>query len=207
MCYTLRDSQLAFGINLISSCLLYYKAYKEGKSQLKVLSLLFMFIGVMQFWDILFWTYPPDTLVNLYATKLAMIWNNLEPIVMALLIYFFLPPIDVSTKIIVGLYAVVVFCHMIYIWNSITSTEVCCDGNSLLWKWNYSTYSVHVYAYFLFTLLFLCYQYLTGTIRIVMIGFVLATYTFSLYKHEIRKNTGRFWCYFAAFGPILFMFL
>ena len=74
MCYDVKTSVIALMTNIISCILLFYYA---NNNQLKVLSLFFLFVGVMQFWDIIFWTYKPDTIINKVSTKLAMIWNQL----------------------------------------------------------------------------------------------------------------------------------
>lgn len=54
MCYTLRTSIMAFIINIISCIFLYLYSIKKNNVQLKIISLFFLYVGVMQYWDIIF---------------------------------------------------------------------------------------------------------------------------------------------------------
>lgn len=111
--------------------------------------------------------------------------------------------------------------YTLYNWNKVIKTSVYkrdnkdCNGtnnckerdtkNSLFWEWNYMEGSVPFYTFFLITLLVLSYQNFSGWIRNLSLFYILFTFFFSLYKYKIDKGVGRFWCYFAAYGPIFYL--
>lgn len=79
--------------------------------------------------------------------------------------------------------------------------------NSLFWEWNYMEGSMPFYTIFLITLLVLSYQNFSGWVRNLSLFYILFTFFFSLYKYKIDKGVGRFWCYFAAYGPIFYLLI
>lgn len=208
MCYTLKTSIFTFIINIIFCISLYL--YAKNNQQLKVVSLFFLYVGVMQFWDMIFWIYKPDTKINKYATKMAMLWNHFEPIVLYLLIVFIMKKNDAISTTTFITYSILMLIYSIANWNKIQSTGVYYRNeikNSLFWEWNYMPGSIYFYSIFLLTLLILTYKNMTGWIRDISLFFIVFTFFFSLYKYQIDKSVGRFWCYFAAYGPIFFIFL
>jgi hypothetical protein len=190
------------------------KLNESNKIQLKVISLFLLYVGVMQFWDILFWTNDETTNINKYATKMAMIWNNFEPIILFLLILYYNNYVGFLSISTIILYSILMILYTIYNWNKVTKTgkyyrkeknkEV---KNSLFWEWNYMEWSYPFYTFFLITLVFLSYENFCGPVRVLSLSFILFTFFFSLYKYKIDKSVGRFWCYFAAYGPIFFLLL
>ena len=91
MCYSLEVSRNSFLINVIS-CFMLFNFSKNNNA--KILSLFFLFIGFMQLFDWIFWN-NQDTfnekkmIVNKIFTKIAMIFNHLQPIVLALLLMYY----------------------------------------------------------------------------------------------------------------------
>ena len=206
MCYTIKSSIHAFVVNIVFCIILYMYANNKdnNKNSLKILAFFFLYVGVMQFWDILFWSYEEKHPYNSYATKMAMVWNHFEPIVLYLLILFITKKTDTISTITIVFYTL---CMMLYTschWKQVKTTGLNDTGNSLYWKWNYMDGSVSFYALFLATLLLIIYRNFTGWIRNVSFALTLITFTFSAYKYQIDKSVGRFWCYFAAYLPILF---
>jgi hypothetical protein len=182
--------------------------HKDGNisKQLKVCALFFGFVGVMQLWDVIFWTYDGTTKINKYSTKIAMIWNHLEPIVLGFLIYFFIGKLTIPSVIVLTIYVVASIFYTINTWKTLRVTEVTNDtSGSLYWEWNYSKGSVLFYGLFLSTLLILSDQNFTGWVRLMCISLTLITFLFSFYKYSLNFSVGRFWCYFAALSPIFFL--
>ena len=216
MCYTLNTSINTFIINIVFCFILYAYANTNknintvNSIQLKIISLFFLYVGVMQFWDILFWINDENTQTNKYSTKMAMLWNHFEPIILFFLILFYMnkSPISLTSLITIIIYSILMVIYTVYNWNKVKKTSVIRETkNSLFWEWNYMEGSVPFYTIFLITLLVLSFQNFSGWIRNLSLFFILFTFFFSLYKYKIDKGVGRFWCYFAAYGPIFYLLL
>ena len=202
MCYDIQTSLFALFINIISCFTLFL--YTPNK-QLKAISLFFLFVGFMQFWDSVFWTYDASTLINKYSTKMAMIWNHMEPIILALLICYYINPLTLPSKIILLIYTISIIIYSLNGWNKLKGTEATKDTcGSLYWEWNYMPGTVFVYTIFLICLIVLSLQF-KDWIKWLTIFIIIFTFFFSFYKYNINSSVGRFWCYFAAFSPILFL--
>ena len=79
------------------------------------------------------------------------------------------------------------------------------SGDSLDWQWNYFKFYELFYTLFLATLFFLFYFEFDGWIRNVSIFLTIASFFFSMYKYGINASVGRFWCYIAAFFPVIYL--
>lgn len=209
MCYTLEKSRNAFIVSCISSILLFIIAAKKGDSQLKSIALIFFFIGFMQLWDWFFWRYPKSSDENKLATKVAVIWNHLEPLVLAAVIYFVLKKdLKPVSKITIVAYTILILWYTLSNWSKLEGTfKSDKSGDSLDWRWNHFEYAGPIYALFLFALNILFYEHFTGWIKWFSIFIVTATFFFSYFKYQIKNSTGRFWCYFAAFAPVLYIII
>lgn len=204
MCFDRKTSIIALLINIISSLVLYFSTTNV---QLKVIALFFLFVGGMQFWDSIFWTFDESTTINKCSTKAAMVWNHLEPIVLALLIVVVMgESLQTRSKVILLLYTVVIFIYSGYAWSRLrgtTKTEESQD--SLDWRWNHMEHASLVYSLFLLCLVVLFYDHFTGWVKWFSIFLTVASFAFSMYKYSIKASVGRFWCYQAAFAPLLFL--
>jgi hypothetical protein len=211
MCYDIQTSLIALVVNIVTSIVLFIVAKNKERdtnvsNQLKAIALFFLFVGFMQFWDILFWSYDATTKVNMYATKMAMIWNHLEPIVLALLIYLFIGKLTLPSMIMLVVYTVAIVAYSVNGWSKLRGTESTKDTcGSLYWQWNNMKGNTFVYGLFLICLLFLAQKQFTGWVRCLFMVIITSTFFFSLYKYSINASVGRFWCYFAAFCPIFFL--
>jgi hypothetical protein len=211
MCYDIKVSlsALIIIINIVSCIILFIVANKhKDAKQLKVCALFFGFVGIMQLWDSIFWTYDGTTKINKYSTKIAMIWNHLEPIVLGILIYFFIGKLTIPSMIILTIYVFASIFYTINAWKNIGVTEVTNETcGSLYWQWNYSKGHTLFYGLFLCTLLVLSQQNFNGWVRFMSVSIILITFFFSFYKYSINASVGRFWCYFAALSPIFFLIM
>jgi hypothetical protein len=213
MCYTPSTSINAFFIGLISSFLLYFKSYNSsgpGPSsnpsylEYKVLALFFGFVSFMQLFDYIFWTnYQNST--NILFTKIATIFNHLQPIVLAFILYKTIGLKSAGLNL-TYIYSIVILLYTINIWKSLKYTEVTPESApSLDWKWNRGNQADIVYILFLLTLIVLLWSNLQNTGKIAAI-ITLLSFLFFYFKYQIQLSTGRFWCYFAAFAPLIFLF-
>lgn len=200
MCYTYQTIVWAFSIGLVASFLLYLQQSREKKA----LGFFFAFVILMQAFDAIFWKYPQGH-VNRMATKIAMVFNHLQPIVLAFAIMLYQNRLTAFSKYMVVCYSVMVFVYTITMWKAVDETRVTSkSAPSLYWEWNHGKGATVVYAFFLATLLVLMVQNLP-TCGIVAALLTALSFFFSFFKYRIKDSTGRFWCYFAAFAPIVML--
>ncbi len=209
MCYTSSTSIKAFIIGVVSSLLLITLDFKnkniDTNKSYKIIGYFFLFVTLMQLYDAIFWNHPPPSNTNKITTKLAMITNHLQPIVLGLLIYYFNRNMEETSKIALIVYTICITLYTINAWNKVEYTTVSNRSNpSLDWEWNRQDLASFVYFIFLVTLIILFYQNVkVGGILAAIL--TLISFLFSLYKYQIKAASGRFWCYFAAFAPVIFL--
>jgi hypothetical protein len=211
MCYTAEASVYSFIVGITVSSYL----YTQPSSDLKIIGGFFFFVTFMQLFDYVFWrTQPPwntetkDT--NRLFTKIACIANNIQPLVLAYLIYKYKGSVSgalgpVKGENIVYLYGLVMVLFMMSNWKSLDTTTVGKD-RSLYWSWNHWEYSEPFYILFLITLLYLSYYNLSGPYNNVLPFIILFSFIVTYFKYGVEVY-GRFWCYFAPFIPIVFLFI
>ena len=215
MCYTSSTSIKAFIIGVVSSLLLvslssFSSTLSSSESRsYKIIGYFFLFVTLMQLYDAIFWKYPPinksNTSINTITTKLAMITNHLQPIILGLLIYYFNGKLTSVSKYILLFYTICITIYTINLWNKVNTTTVTNRSTpSLDWEWNRQSYASFVYFVFLITLTVLFFQNVKTGGKLAAF-LTVASFLFSLYKYQIKAATGRFWCYFAAFAPVIFL--
>jgi hypothetical protein len=170
----------------------------------------------MQLFDLIFWRNqnmqdPNESLINYTVTKIAMLANHLQPIVLALLIYIYTGSLGNLSQITLLVYTIVIIYYSIFIWNKITYTleekiKENDSRSSLRWEWNLQKNNVVVYFLFLITLSILAYENFDYPIDIILLCTNLITFLLSAYYFKSRF-VGRFWCKLASFIPIMFIFI
>ena len=205
MCYSAQNSIQAFALNAVTSTLLFFYAQNP---ELKVIALTLLFVGFMQLFDWTFWTYPPPSLENRVATKLAIIFNHLQPLVFALLVWVYLyypKALPKKSQWLVVFYIAVAFIYTAYVWGKIEYTDNNPNSSGLLWKWNHQPGSYVMYIVFFIVLSLLILHNLTGYRRVMFLVLFTGTYIFSAIKHWVPDDVGRMWCYAINIAPAVFL--
>ncbi len=203
MCYTASASAYSFIVGIAVSSYL----YNQPSPDLKIIGGIFFLVSFMQLFDYVFWktqdgsTKSKDT--NRLFTKLAVIVNNIQPLVFAYLIYKYKG--SVKGENLVYLYGLVMVLYMMENWKLLSSTEVGPDG-SLYWSWNHWEYSGQFYIFFLGMLLYLGYYNLSRPYNKVLPSIILLLFIVSYFKYGVEIY-GRMWCYFAPFIPLVFLII
>lgn len=212
MCYTAEASAYSFIVGITVSSYL----YTQPSSDLKIIGGFFFFVTFMQLFDFVFWrTQPPwnaqtkDT--NRLFTKIACIANNIQPLVLAYLIYKYKGSVSgalgpVKGENIVYLYGLVMVLFMMNTWKSLDTTTTVGKDGSLYWSWNHWKYAEHFYIFFLGMLLYLSYYNLSAPYNKVLPFIILSFFIVSYFKYGVEVY-GRFWCFFAPFVPVVFLFI
>lgn len=212
MCYSLKASINSSIIGIISSFILYNNTSSKWSKIFKILALFFSFVTLMQIYDIIFWKSLENgdgkTYTNFIFTKIAMITNHLQPLVLAYLINTIIP-LNNYSKFMVYIYFILGIVFSIKAFNKISYTIVTEESSpSLYWEWNNfdkSYFSDVVYTVFLMTFAILCLQ-LDSPINIIMIITNFLTFFLSKWTYK-GSNVGRFWCVFAAYIPLFLLII
>ena len=201
MCYSAEKSLETLIINHISSLLLYY-TYDP------IMGMFFLYVGFMQFFDYMFWTNQEKNNTNYWCTKLAMMENNSQPIVLALFISYFTNSWLYLYEIVtVTIYSIIAFFYGIYSWYHIDYTLVTKNSSpGLFWQWNYLPGGLTFYMLFLITICILFIRF-TYPMNYIFIFISIISFILSWYKYKKNKSVGRMWCFFTGYLPIFMMFL
>jgi hypothetical protein len=202
MCYDADTSRNAFVIGIVSSIALYCST---SKSEYKAVALFLGYVTLMQGFDYLFWTYPKPSEINRVATKAAAVVNWMQPVILYLLLNLQSNKIASRLAFVYFLSAAI---YTIIHWNKLTFTEVKPDSApSLRWDWNHYKGSVVIVSLYLIVSLYFIKQGLGYPLNYLLIAIFAGTYLFSLFKYKINVSYGRFWCYYAAYAPLLLLLI
>ena len=210
MCYSANTSLFVFSVYVLTSALLF--VYPAKSNTPKILASFFMFVAVIQLFDYIFWTHQDmrdknTANVNYIFTKTAMIWNHMQPIVLAILILLYKARLTYASQLIILYYTLFAIVYSIIAYNKITYTLAIDHENNkiLYWEWNYIYIICWVfYSLFLLTLVILCYENFEYPINIIACMICVLSFSLSGYYW---KNTiwGRYWCKIVGFIPIIFL--
>jgi hypothetical protein len=202
MCYTAKDSLIGYIINSISSILLYNIS---NDAQYKVIALFLLFVGQMQIFDFAFWMNQECNLLNQLTTKLAIGFNHLQPIVLFILqnIYGFKQsPLSI---IIVLLYVLV---GLIYNYQALNDIDCTLPKKGILnWEWNHLSGNTLYYALFLGYLVVASFNFSNNLFAIISALVIILTFFIANKTPILNKSSGRIWCYYASFMPLVFIAL
>lgn len=213
MCYSKEVSQRSFIINVITCYILYN--YKFNNNTHKILALFFAFVGLMQLFDWIFWEHQSDSKndkrINFIFTKIAMIANHLQPIVLALILYIYNGKLPILSIYTVILYIIVVVPYTINLNIDYTlvkniKTKKNKTKTSLYWQWNSAHNSYLVYAIFLITLSVLSFENFNYPMNIILVFINLSSFFLSNFYYK-SEYVGRFWCETASLIPLLLLIL
>ena len=205
MCYSANVSLTAFVIGWMGCAWLV-------ALQQYVVAAYFAFITLMQFYDWLFWLNPSKTVFNAMLTKVAMISNHLQPLVLAALVVLVLKkPLQLLSKVLLGFYIVVICIYTAYVWQAADYTvpglkalTSCGDRTHLIWKWNHIAPRPFVhftYGLYLALSMALIYQHFPAPLGLILTVIVFCSCVISAVVNK-GKLIGRMWCHIAAFIPI-----
>lgn len=197
MCYTFKASIANGVISLVTSMLVYANTTNKV---VKSLALFFLFVSLMQWYDAIFWM-TDKTNVNYFFTKIAMITNHLQPIILYLLISQNVK-MNNMTQVSLIAYMIYALVYSIYAFYTIDYTVVTeLSSPALDWKWNNLPGAEMMYFLLLmvFTLVSLN---IPGILGIVMLVLNFGSFFFSYYTFK-RENIGQMWCILASYAPLI----
>ena len=199
MCYTFNASLWSFITSTIFSIIL--MRFNT------VLGGYFLFVGLMQLYDLIFWSHLSKNNINYVATKMAMISNNFQPVVLGLLLIFTKVKLNKFTLILFVIYLITSIIYSIYSWKISYTLVSPSSIPSLYWEWNNLPGSSYYYSFYLIITVLLLYDGFTWPLNYILIGIMSVSFIFSYYNFKQEFSTGRFWCYFTGFIPVLVLLI
>lgn len=208
MCYSEDASITAFVVCMLSCSVL---AYVHAP-----LAAFFAFVGLMQLLDYVFWTHLSENPTNYAATKVAMLLNHLQPLVLGLVLSLPTSSLPTSSSFagslslpalsvaLLAAYGVCAVAYSAVAWRNIDYTLVRPSSKpGLRWQWNAQNGAPLFYALFLATMVVVAAQGLAFPVNLAVCAIVLVSFFFSFVMYGGRSVIGRFWCHFAAYTPLI----
>ena len=199
MCFNAEVSIITYIIGMIGSFFLFKKNYIPE-------AIFYTWVIQMQFIEFLLWKNQPcPSNKNLQVSKTGMIINHLEPIILWLAILFFSRrklPLMINVLMIIFITSTILYSVNLKMECTTVSEQ---SKPYLHWKWNEGNFSGWYYVLFLVSLVVLSYYGLNkGYINALI---VLVSFIFSFLIYQNKNVVGAMWCFFAAFGPWILLFL
>ena len=194
MCFSKEVSLGTFIIGAIGATLLYSLNTKIDK----ILGIFFFYVILMQFVEYILWNNLTCNIINKITSIIAIILNETQPIIMALLLLY---NYNLPNKTYIILFTILYFIMMVlYDLQTKTLCTLKNEFNHLEWGWHFLNMYVFVYIIYL---LYLSYIILSIPFNwnIKLLLFI------SIYIYLGTGAIGSIWCVFAAFFPIIWFFL
>ncbi len=167
------------------------------------MSLFLLFVGQMQIFDFAFWKNQNCNILNKIITKLAITFNHLQPVILFLLqtLYGFK-----QSFLSLSIFILYLFFGIFYNENAFSSVNCTLPVNGIMkWKWNHLTGNMLYYLFFIGYLIVASFNFKNITFSILSAIIVFFTILIAHKTPVLNISTGRIWCYYAAFMPIVFI--
>lgn len=204
MCYSANDSIVAYIFGCISNIYLFINSKNTDE---KIISLFLFFVSQMQLFDFIFWTNKKCNTINKIVTKIAIIFNHLQPIVLYLLLKIFNYNTTLTCDIIFYIFVILIFYYTIKNWpnkDCIEEDNICCslplskinDKTIISWEWNNQKYAEIIYVIFLVSLVMSSLQLKTNHFMFAVVN--VFTFLISFKIPNLNRSVGRLWCFLAS---------
>ena len=208
MCVSLHASVHSSITSLVTCGVLYFYIFNQRKHIHKVfksIALFLFFVSLMQWYDVIFWLNQKENFVNYAFTKIAMLTNHLQPIVLAILVSSH-SELSNLTKGVVLVYIVYAVIYSALVFNKIQYTLVTTKSYPVLhWPWTMHDGALPLYILFIIVMCMVSSK-LPPPINSIIIFLTLGSIAFSYYKTK-RETFGKYWCMLAAYVPLLLILL
>lgn len=204
MCFNARVSIITYIIGMYGTYLLYNKKNTNNENYNKIAALFFLCVIQMQLVEYILWNNQTCNDINKNITKIGIIINHLEPIILYL--GFLLYQKDYLTPFINNymiIYIIITIIYTISIFNSKCSLVTEISKPHIYWDWNYKKYYELYYSYFLLTLMILLYHITKTNKKYLFIFITIFSFSLSYLLYYDIKSVGSLWCFFAAFMPYI----
>lgn len=200
MCYSLQASKDAFIICIINCIILYN--IKSNSAVNKISALFLLYVNLMQLYDWIFWANPSKSRINYLTTKIAMITNILQPVVIAGILYYYNNKLSGNSIKLLIIYLLFVLFFIYDVYNKIDYTLVSKESApGLFWQWNNIGYSF-IWKTYIILFIVLSLENCKYPFNYYGIAIIMSTIILGLLYYK-QDSFGRFWCYFASYIPLI----
>jgi len=206
MCFSARSSIISFTVGIVGALL----CTTLGTVSDRIVGFFLGFVASMQGIEYLLWTHQECDDYNRLVSKIGMILNHLQPIVLGIVLLY-LNSNNMNNHFILLLMAAYLFVIVPYSQQFLDNPDIECtvkrdDNEHLRWRWNEMENYQFVYIFFLMTLVGLCllgfpkFEYGMYGAIVTMFSFLTSTIFYS-------NAVGALWCYYTVYVPIIYYFL
>jgi hypothetical protein len=193
MCFSYKVSRFNLIVNTVTSLLLFTLSKSK---EYKVLALFFLYTGLVQLYDMIFWKNNEKNQVNYVTSKIAFVSISLQPIILALLISHYLD-LKKESKILLITYFIVMSMYTMYAWNKFDYT-ITDESETLKWRW-FTNYAEIPYLLYLSSFAILALQNFHSPLNKIFLG--LGTITFIMGLNKVHY-LGKLWCGYSCYIPL-----
>lgn len=188
MCFSEKASLVAFVAGMSGSLLCFLRRSPKHA----IVGLFFAFVTLMQLIDYLLWRHKTCDEYNKTVSKIGMILNHLQPLVLALLIAWYLP--NANKTAIIAISLVYLTFIVPYSLKYLQNPECSIKGQNG-WAWSGMNGSSTTYTMFI-----ACMVALSSFID-PLIGPFVSFFTLLLSMLLYSKQSGAVWCFFVVAIP------
>jgi hypothetical protein len=194
MCYN-KEVSIGTYILGLAGCYNLYVNYNY-----KIEAIFFAWIVQMQLIEYVLWENQSCNDINKSTTKIGVLVNHTEPIVLWLAILF------LSTKelpnyvnLLMIAFVIITIFYTKYVLDDNCTTVTPSSSPHLMWKWNYQDYFQIYYPFFLLCLNLLAINGIENGYYLAII--ITLAFMISKIIYDKKKVIGAMWCFIAAFVP------
>lgn len=172
------------------------------RHNLYIEALFYFWVVQMQLIEFVLWNNQDCGIINKVTSKIGLIFNHLEPIILWIGVYLF------SKKIIpewvhylLILYFILTLFYSYNVYNDDCTQVTEASKPHLLWKWNNGPYHIYYYIFFLLSLNVLVIygvDYGYHMAFLINLSFIISSIIYN-----DSHTTGAMWCFAAAFAPLI----
>jgi hypothetical protein len=200
MCITSLDSILVYFINIASTYLLYNFG---GSDDAKVTALFLLFVGQMQIFDYIFWETEKCSTLNKITTKIAILFNHFQPILLYYLLKHYGMNMSRLSTILKSLYIYAATIYSIFALYKVHCTGISEKTGIIYWEWNFMPFNKLFYLLFMIFMISTVNNFKDKKYSYFLNFLIVSTYILGHFKYVLNETTGRIWCYYAAILPVL----
>lgn len=207
MCFNKEVSLVSFFTGVFFS----YLIYQFNDVSYKILGLFLGYVSLMQLIEFLLWSHQICDNYNKFISICAMILNNSQPIILAILLLTFYKQSKENKQYITGILIIYSIIILFYSSQFFKPENLKCTikgGNPyLLWNWNDMPYWKSMSIIFAISLALLVYIGIPDkklAYKVIIMGSFILISSAIIYP---RNFVGTLWCFYSVFIPMILYFL
>jgi hypothetical protein len=151
----------------------------------------------------IFWKNQSCNKTNNLTTKLAILFNHLQPIILILLQYIYGFELSITSILTIIVYSIM---GIFYTFNAFNKVNCTLPFNGVMdWKWNKQDYGQIYYFIFLLSLTVSSFNFKNTRVQIMSALINLVSFFVATKTPILNYSVGRIWCYYASIFPLFLL--